>query len=314
LTATIRLDPDIEMRAECPADGQRRSVVDAVADHQHAVLALSLSPSAVATLASLLIAPLLPLTIWAAMVLYATELGVPTVNVTPFRRVLAVFPHPDDEAVSCGGTLRRLATGGATVTLLVLTHGERGTRDGSVSAELAQIRAAEARRAARALGVSELALEDLGDGRLRAGRDRLAALLHRTLARTRPDLVITYDRAGLYGHDDHVVCSAVLTELVPRRCPDARLWYVTPARRLQAFVPLPEALRERRSAPTHRLLVCAQLAAKTGALLAHRSQRRPAWLLLSILPFEHFTDAAPAVPAGSRRPPAPRPPPRGHGS
>ena len=259
------------------------------------------------TLTLLLVAPLLVLVIWAAGVLIATEFGVPAVNLNPFRRVLAVFPHADDETVSCGGTLRRLSAGGATVTLVVLTHGERGTRDGSVSADLARVRASEARQAAELLGVSELVQADLGDGRLGSRRDDLAALLEGTLARTEPDLVITYDRAGLYGHEDHVVCSEVLTEAVRRHRPETRLWYVTLPRRAQAFVPLPEALRKRRSAPTHRVLVGAQLQAKTRALLAHRSQRRPSWLLLSTLPFEHFAAVStPPQDSSSTRRNAPR--------
>jgi LmbE family N-acetylglucosaminyl deacetylase len=252
----------------------------------------------VGTLALLLAVPLLALLLWAASVLLAVERDVPSMDVTRFRSVLAVFPHPDDEAITCGGTFHRLSTAGAVVTLVVLTRGERGTQDGGSSSELARVRAGEARRAAAALGIFELVQEDLGDGLLRHRRDELVPLLDGILARTRPDLVVTYDRAGLYGHDDHIVCSEVLTDLVRRARPVAALWYVTPARRLQAFVHLPEALRERRAAPTHRVFVGAHLLGKTRAILAHRSQWRPAWLLLSVLPFEHFA----AVP---RQPPAP---------
>src|SRR2546421_259176 len=152
---------------------------------------------------------------------------------------------------------------------------------------MAGVRAGEARRAAAALGVSELVQEDLGDGLLRARRDELAALLDRTLARTRPDLVVTYDGAGLYGHDDHVVCSEAVTGLALNARPAPVLWYVAQPRRLRALTPLPEALRDRRAVPTHRVLVAAHLPAKTRAILAHRSQLRPIWLLLSMIPFEH---------------------------
>src|SRR5689334_8987704 len=41
-------------------------------------------------------------------------------------RVLGVFPHPDDEAYSCGGTVARLASGGAEVTILCATNGDAG--------------------------------------------------------------------------------------------------------------------------------------------------------------------------------------------
>ncbi len=252
---------------------------------------------------------LLAFLLWAAVVLFATELGVPTTDVTRYRNVLAVFPHADDEALNCGGVLHRLSASGAAVTLVLLTTGERGTPDGTPSARLARARVDEARRAARVLGVTELAQEDLGDGRVRERRADLAASLDRTVARVRPDLVITYDRSGLYGHDDHMVCSEVLTELVQARFPQVALWYVTLARRLQPWVKLDESLRERRAAPTHKAFVGAHLLAKTRALLAHRSQRRPGWFLLSLLPFEHFASPPSpgfAHPSSSTRRNAPR--------
>ena len=42
------------------------------------------------------------------------------------RRVLVIFPHPDDEAYSCGGTIARLASDGAEVTVLCATDGDAG--------------------------------------------------------------------------------------------------------------------------------------------------------------------------------------------
>jgi LmbE family N-acetylglucosaminyl deacetylase len=230
--------------------------------------------------------------LWGGAVLFATELGVPTRDVTPFRRVLAVFPHGDDEAVNCGGTLHRLSASGAAVTLVLLTRGERGTPDGTPSRVLAEVRVDEARRGAGILGVSELAQEDFGDGRVRNRTSDVAAFLDQTIARVRPDLVITYDRAGLYGHDDHVACSDVLTELMQTRFPDVALWYVALPRRLQAWVKLDESLRQRRLAPTHRAFIGTHLLAKTRALLAYRSQREPTWFVLSMLPFEHFASPA----------------------
>jgi LmbE family N-acetylglucosaminyl deacetylase len=171
---------------------------------------------------------------------------------------------------------------------VLLTRGERGTRDGTPSPVLARVRAGEARRVAEILGISELRHEDFGDGQLRSRRQDVAALLDQAVARLHPDLVITYDPAGLYGHDDHVVCTEVLTQLLETGFPHVALWYVALPPRLQAWVPLDESLKARRHAPTHKVFIGADLPAKTRALLAYRSQRRPNWLLLSMLPFEHF--------------------------
>ncbi|MHA4875509.1 PIG-L deacetylase family protein, partial [Enterococcus faecium] len=40
--------------------------------------------------------------------------------------LLAVFAHPDDESLRCGGTLAHYAALGAKVTLVCLTRGEAG--------------------------------------------------------------------------------------------------------------------------------------------------------------------------------------------
>ena len=257
-----------------------------------------------------LLAVLIVLLLWGGAVLFATELGIPRPDVARYRAVLAVFPHPDDEAVNCGGLLHRLSRAGASVALVLLTRGERGTPDGTPSPVLAGVRAGEARRVAEILGISELRHEDLGDGRLRGRRRDVAALLDRTVAGVRPDLVITYDPAGLYGHDDHIVCAEVLTDLLETGFPHVSLWYVALPRRLQAWVKLDESLKEKRLAPTHKVFIGAHLPAKTRALLAYRSQRRASWFLLSMLPFEHFaarratTPPAPVeTPPGSWHPP-----------
>lgn len=234
--------------------------------------------------------------LWAGMVAFATELGVPVARVRGFRRVLVVFPHADDEAINCGGTLHRLSATGARVTLLLLTKGERGTPDGSLEPGLKDVRVGEARRAAAILGISDLVQADLGDGEVRRRGSDVSALLVETLDRVQPDLAITYDAAGLYGHDDHIACSELVTAALRARSPATSLWYVALPRRLQARVPLEEPLRRRRLRPTHRVFVGLDLLAKTRALRAYRSQREAVWFLLALFPFEHFAAAAARLP------------------
>lgn len=255
-----------------------------------------------ATIAS---AVLLAGVVWAAGALYTTERAVPAAEPSAGgrrRRVLAVFPHADDETVTCGGTLYRLARAGCQVTLVLLTRGERGSPSGAPSAPLARVRVEEARLAAERLGIARLVQHDLGDGELRRRGQQLSQVIAEEIARTGPDLLITFDPAGLYGHEDHVACSDAVTEACRTRFPGLTLWYAALPARLHARVGLDPSLEPRRTPPTHRVWIGTGLLAKVRAWYGYRSQRRslreglpplvPAWVALSMLPFEHFAEAA----------------------
>jgi bacillithiol biosynthesis deacetylase BshB1 len=105
--------------------------------------------------------------------------------------VLAIGPHPDDMELAAGATVAQLSRAGKEVVLLDLTLGERGTR-GS-----AEIRAEEARQAARILGAERRCLH-LPDTGIRALDDDQIEALVNELRRLRPRLVI-----ASHGDDDH---------------------------------------------------------------------------------------------------------------
>jgi LmbE family N-acetylglucosaminyl deacetylase len=118
------------------------------------------------------------------------------------ERVLALTPHPDDE-LFCAGLLARAAAGGARVTLVCATLGQKGLLFGrrAPAAEVAALRAAELEGSARALGIS--AAENLGfdDGRL---GDEAAGAIAEAIDRFEPDLIVSFAADGGYGHRDHV--------------------------------------------------------------------------------------------------------------
>src|ERR671911_598751 len=79
------------------------------------------------------------------------------------RSLLAVFAHPDDEALACGGLLAWCAALGARVSLLCTTRGEHGwPRGGDIGAT----RTRELEAAARVLGVADIVVLDHEDGML----------------------------------------------------------------------------------------------------------------------------------------------------
>jgi LmbE family N-acetylglucosaminyl deacetylase len=124
------------------------------------------------------------------------------------RTVLAIFAHPDDESLACGGTLARLSDAGARVILLCASRGEAGSiSDPSLvpDGDLGIVRARELRDAAAILGVAEVIVLDHPDGDLRWDDvPELHAEIVMTIQRYRPDAVITFAEDGLYWHLDHI--------------------------------------------------------------------------------------------------------------
>jgi LmbE family N-acetylglucosaminyl deacetylase len=209
-----------------------------------------------------------------------------------YRNVVAVFAHPDDEVVCCGGTLHKLARLGARVTLVILTAGERGSR--TPRPGLGDVRVREARASAAALGVTDVVQANLGDYQLRERADEVSAFLRRTLDRLQPDLLITHDLAGLFGHPDHITCAEAVTGLRRACFPACALWYAALPRWLVSIARLVDdpRLHDRRAVATRRLFVIRDIPSRLRALRAHESQRAALGpvvrLWLSVAVFEHF--------------------------
>ncbi len=122
-------------------------------------------------------------------------------------RVLVLSPHPDDELIGCGGTLRRLGAAGAQLTILQATDGSRleSLRD-LPEAQRKTVRLKEAARVAAALGAT-LILWGEADSRLRPSAvtfSKLAAVLEAL----RPTHVFTPFLAD--PHADHRALSRIL--------------------------------------------------------------------------------------------------------
>lgn len=153
---------------------------------------------------------------------------------TPRQRVLALFPHPDDE-VTVAGTLMGLKAAGHEIVLVCLTRGEKGNA-ANIPTEiaLARLRTAELTESAKLLGVDKLLLSDYADGGLvHLGKDSLEAIVYQLLASQKPDILLSYDaKVGLYGHSDHVLTGKAMESVFLRHRGEAgfvpkRLFQVT---------------------------------------------------------------------------------------
>ncbi|NUU17103.1 N-acetyl-1-D-myo-inositol-2-amino-2-deoxy-alpha-D-glucopyranoside deacetylase [Cellulomonas humilata] len=181
--------------------------------------------------------------------------------------LLAVHAHPDDESLTTGAMLATWAAAGRPVTVVTCTRGERGEVIGERLAHLegdgpalAEHRDQELDAALAALGVRDRVyldtvpgsagqrFEDSGMAWVGAGRagrpdeippgafvgvslEDAAELLARVIRARRPDVVVTYEPGGGYGHPDHVRTHEVTrlaVELAGARSDDASPGYAVP--------------------------------------------------------------------------------------
>jgi N-acetyl-1-D-myo-inositol-2-amino-2-deoxy-alpha-D-glucopyranoside deacetylase len=165
------------------------------------------------------------------------------------RRLLLVHAHPDDETIWTGGTIAKYAAEGVAVTLVTCTLGEEGE---VIPPELAHLagdalgrhRIGELTAACAELGIREQLFlggagrwrdsgmmgtpqNDRPDCFWRADVEQATAALVEVLRRVRPDVVITYDENGGYGHPDHIQAHRVTVAAVAE-VPSA-LWFAVGA-------------------------------------------------------------------------------------
>jgi N-acetyl-1-D-myo-inositol-2-amino-2-deoxy-alpha-D-glucopyranoside deacetylase len=232
------------------------------------------------------------------------------------RRLLLVHAHPDDETIETGATMAAYAASGAHVTLVTCTRGELGEVIPPRLAHLAaggpdalgEYRMGELAAACAALGVRDQRFlggpgrwRDSGMMGLPSNHDprclwqadvaEAAAELAAVIADVRPQVVVSYDERGYYGHPDHIQAHRITGEAVALAAAGHRVakLYATamPRSVLAAAIKLgaraPEGFREAGSVAdlpfgvadeqvTTEIDGTAYLAAKTAAMRAHATQ------------------------------------------
>jgi LmbE family N-acetylglucosaminyl deacetylase len=121
--------------------------------------------------------------------------------------VLVMAPHPDDEALGCGGTIALHAARGDRVAAVFLTSGELGLRH-LPREEAWRVREQEAAAAAAILGVRGLTFLHRPDWFLEKEVAQAAAGLWPVVEREAPDRI--YLPHGREGHGDHRACGPIL--------------------------------------------------------------------------------------------------------
>jgi len=242
----------------------------------------------------------------------------------PKLRLLALFAHPDDEAFPVGGLLAHNVAEGRRVRLVTTTLGEEGEirQEGSATREtLGDVRRIELSCAVRALrlesnalltyrdsGMAGWASNDHPHAYINAPEDEVVERFVREIREFRPQVVLTFEPGGLYGHPDHIAVSKHATKAFKLASDQAsfpeqlsnglkthtpqRLFYSARpkgfrlewAKRLRAEgidFPLPNPEQLDHGNPPEEihleLDVSAQLETKMACILCHRTQVAPDW-------------------------------------
>lgn len=256
-------------------------------------------------------------------------------------RIATAFAHPDDETFSVGGSMVRAAEEGALLTAICATRGEVGEiADPSLATPetLGSVRESELRRACHVLGCDDVRFLDYRDSGMQGTKenadprafanipdeavaDRLVALFREI----RPDVVVTFEPGGAYGHPDHIKISRCATLAFDRAAignwAPRRLFYAGPSRSgfkaMQKLIAATGApvnaafLKADLGIPDEDITTIVDVTAyfdrKQAAFAEHRTQQNPLMRTMpeetrrQMLTRENFTLARGALSEGARR-------------
>lgn len=181
--------------------------------------------------------------------------------------VLVIAPHPDDDALGCGGAIRKHVNDGDTVMVAYLTSGENGVA-GENPELTALIREEEAGVCAQVLGIHRQIYLRFPDGGL-SEAIQLPEALTQLLDVTQPDLV--YAPHGGEGHPDHMTTGRLVRKIAGGRIP---------VRFYEVWTPLPS--------PDVLVDITAVVSEKRGAIRAYASQASRNAFVEGILALNHY--------------------------
>ena len=192
-------------------------------------------------------------------------------------RILVIAAHPDDVDFGVAGTIAQWTDAGIDVRYCIVTNGDAGGSDPSITrADMARLRQAEQTAAAKQVGVSELLFLGYPDGRVEATLE-LRKDLSRVIRMVRPDRVVcqsperNYIRLGISHPDHRAVGSAALDAVYP----DSRNQFAFPELLAEEKLE-PWTVREvwvsASPQPTHYVDITDTFPRKIAALRSHASQ------------------------------------------
>jgi LmbE family N-acetylglucosaminyl deacetylase len=168
---------------------------------------------------------------------------------------MAVHAHPDDEATSTGGVLAKAAAEGIRTVLVTCTDGSCGDGPGGVKpgtpehvpADIVELRKIELQKSCGILGIDHLELLEYADSGMEGWPqndapgsfwstpvDEAAKKLAALIDQYQPDVIVTYDENGFYGHPDHIQANRITTAAIEATGSEAKLYWTTVPRSMFA--------------------------------------------------------------------------------
>ena len=142
------------------------------------------------------------------------------IGLPPAQRILVLVPHPDDESLSCGGTIARYVRNEAVVNLLIISDGAAIEEPDGQHADVVTARMQEMVTATKILGIQQVQTLGLPDGQLASHTVQIHEAIQKHLTTFQPDLVLA--PSLIDGHNDHVTVGRIALQLF-RSTPGWRL-------------------------------------------------------------------------------------------
>jgi N-acetylglucosamine malate deacetylase 1 len=125
-------------------------------------------------------------------------------------RILVISPHPDDEAIGCGGTIGKHIAEGSIVKVIFLTSGEKGGH-GTPEQETIRMREQESNDAAEILNINEIEFWREPDGNFQATTQTVQRLFEKILALQPTIVYVPHEQEE---HPDHKQAALLVREAV----------------------------------------------------------------------------------------------------
>ncbi len=139
---------------------------------------------------------------------------------TDVKRVMLIMAHPDDPDFSCSGTVIKMAQAGIEVTYMILTNGDKGNHNPTITRnQLIAMRKVEQKKSAAKCGVKDVLFMGEEDGFLESTPE-LRMRVTREIRRIRPELIICQNPERYFGgegyinHPDHRNAGVVALEAI----------------------------------------------------------------------------------------------------